>query len=152
MLVDSTYEGWGSDLRAYEKAKRTKKPFGPELRSRANLVTHQEMKLKEVAYNPLLGTFTDPNIELVHLRMEKKAALEKAEGKVRPLPEPMEEVREGLRHRQPVPRTGPASPHLPQGPALLPPQEFQHSQQPAVLNGPGKGRAGQFQELQAPER
>lgn len=46
-------------MHQYEKAKRTKKPFGPEYPTQ-NYITHKDIKTKETAFNPVLQTFQSP--------------------------------------------------------------------------------------------
>jgi hypothetical protein len=55
-------EQWRSEVRDYEKKKRTKKPFGTESPS-VEHVTHRDVKQKEALFNPVLQTFSTKNGE-----------------------------------------------------------------------------------------
>jgi hypothetical protein len=50
-------EQWKSEMKTYEKNKRTKKPFGKSVTS-VEYVTHENIKEKEMLFNPILQTYS----------------------------------------------------------------------------------------------
>ena len=61
-------------MKQYEKAKRTKKPFGPTFPSISH-VTHKEIKTQETQFNPVLQTFkSSEQEEAINRREEQRRA------------------------------------------------------------------------------
>lgn len=77
MLVgggESDLEAWKLEMRQYEKAKRTKKPFGPTFPTVSH-VTHKDIKTQETQFNPVLQTYKEQQAEeAVNRREEQKRA------------------------------------------------------------------------------
>ncbi len=47
---------WKTEMKMYEKGKRTKKPFGNSVPS-LNHVTYEEVKDRELTFNPILQKY-----------------------------------------------------------------------------------------------
>jgi hypothetical protein len=56
-------EQWKAEMKAYEKNKRTKKPFGKNVLP-VEYVTHENIKTKETLFNPILQTYSKQTDEL----------------------------------------------------------------------------------------
>jgi hypothetical protein len=65
MLVggsEGDLESWKADMKQYEKAKRTKKPFGPSIPTVTH-ITHKDIKTQETNFNPVLQTYKSRETE-----------------------------------------------------------------------------------------
>lgn len=73
MIFEKTPEdlsAWKNDMKVYEKNKRTKKPFGHQV-PRAEFVTYEDVKMKEVKFNPILQNYRTPQDEALRTQNDE---------------------------------------------------------------------------------
>jgi hypothetical protein len=60
--TEGDLESWKTEMKQYEKAKRTKKPFGPTIPTVTH-VTHKDIKTQDTKFNPVLQTYKSREVE-----------------------------------------------------------------------------------------